>query len=140
MKSLLIALTLLLVTTVGAAQNIVGTWTTYDDNTGEARSTVYIWRAKNGKYYGKITDILDASEKNNLCDKCEGDKHNQPVLGMVIITGLEKDDDEFTDGTILDPENGEVYECKLWIDDDGNLKVRGYWGIFYRTQTWKKKG
>lgn len=39
-------------------------------------------------------------------------------------------------GKILDPENGNEYDCELWIED-GNLKVKGKHGTgFSRTQTW----
>jgi uncharacterized protein (DUF2147 family) len=43
--------------------------------------------------------------------------------------------DEWEDGTIMDPDNGKVYDCKLWVED-GKLKVRGYVAFFFRTQTW----
>jgi len=59
---------------------------------------------------------------------------------MEIIREMEKDDDEWEDGTILDPKNGKVYDCKLWVDeDDPNiLNVRGYIAFFFRTQIWKR--
>jgi uncharacterized protein (DUF2147 family) len=41
------------------------------------------------------------------------------------------------EGTILDPESGKIYQCKIWLEGE-DLKVRGYWGPFFRTQTWKK--
>jgi uncharacterized protein (DUF2147 family) len=54
---------------------------------------------------------------------------------MEIIRRLKKSDTEWSSGEILDPENGNVYRCKIWIEDK-KLKVRGYLGPFYRTQTW----
>ena len=56
---------------------------------------------------------------------------------MEIIDGLIKNHDEYGDGSILDPENGKVYRCKIWVEDK-QLKVRGYLGPFYRTQSWLK--
>jgi uncharacterized protein (DUF2147 family) len=56
---------------------------------------------------------------------------------MEILRDLKKNGDEYTDGNILDPEIGKVYRCKLWREGD-TLKVRGYWGPFFRTQTWIK--
>ena len=32
---------------------------------------------------------------------------------------------------------GKVYKAEVWTED-GKLKVRGYLGPFYRTQTWVK--
>jgi uncharacterized protein (DUF2147 family) len=49
---------------------------------------------------------------------------------------MKKDDGEYVDGDILDPENGKVYRCKLWVEE-GKLQVRGYIAFLYRTQTWK---
>ncbi len=40
------------------ASKIVGMWKTIDDDTGEAKSYVKIYKAKNGFYYGKITKLL----------------------------------------------------------------------------------
>jgi uncharacterized protein (DUF2147 family) len=45
--------------------------------------------------------------------------------------------DRFKGGTILDPEDGKIYKAEIWVED-GKLKVRGYLGMFYRTQTWAK--
>jgi uncharacterized protein (DUF2147 family) len=30
-----------------------------------------------------------------------------------------------------------VYKAELWVEE-GKLKIRGYVGFFYRTQTWAK--
>jgi len=54
---------------------------------------------------------------------------------MNIITDMEQDDDEWAGGKILDPENGNIYRCRLWVEN-GKLKVRGYLVFFFRTQTW----
>jgi uncharacterized protein (DUF2147 family) len=35
--------------------------------------------------------------------------------------------------------DGKIYKAEVW-PEDGKLKVRGYLGIFYRTQTWQKGG
>ena len=56
---------------------------------------------------------------------------------MVIVKDMvyDKDDEVLDDGTILDPKKGEVYDCKIWVED-GKLQVRGYVMFLYRTQTW----
>ncbi|GAA4271898.1 DUF2147 domain-containing protein [Aquimarina gracilis] len=123
--------------TVNAQEEVLGKWKTIDDNTGKERSIVEIY--KNGdKIFGKIERILDEAERGNLCEECKGNDHNKPIEGMVIIKGLEKDGKEYEDGTILDPENGKVYRCKIWVDegDPKILNVRGYIAFLYRTQQW----
>lgn len=136
-KILFIAVVLLV--GMNAQSQVVGKWKTIDDNTGEPRSIVEIYK-KGDKIYGKISRILDEAERKKLCKECEGNDYNKPIEGMVIIKGLEKDGSEYEDGTILDPENGKVYRCKIWIDeDDPNvLNVRGYIAFLFRTQKWLK--
>lgn len=125
---------------VGYSQtSIIGKWKTIDDETGEARSVVEIYE-KEGKYYGKIIEILivPGEDPDPICEECEGERKGKKIIGMDIITDMKfnKSSGEFSKGEILDPENGNVYDCKLWVADDGNLKVRGYLLFFYRTQTW----
>lgn len=120
------------------AQSIVGTWKTVDDVTGKTKSLIKIYEAQNGKVYGKVEKILDTSKgEDPLCTLCPGDRKNKKILGMVLIRDMVKSGDVWKDGKILDPENGKEYSCKLWVEN-GQLKVRGYWGVFYRTQTWFK--
>jgi uncharacterized protein (DUF2147 family) len=118
--------------------SIFGKWTTVDDNTGEIKSIVEIIE-RDGEIYGRIVAILTESNPDVVCDQCAEDdeRHNQRIMDMEIIQNLKKSGSEYGDGTILDREDGKVYRCKLWVED-GQLKVRGYWGPFYRTQTWRK--
>ena len=60
---------------------------------------------------------------------------------MTIAEGLTKDGDQYTDGKILDPENGKIYNCKMQLNEAGDeLEVRGYIGISLigRSQIWKR--
>ena len=123
-----------------SAQDIVGYWKTIDDETHKPKSVVYIYKANDGKYYGKIVKLFrdPGEDPNPKCDKCPGDRKNKPIIGMVILTKLEKVDKNMWDhGRILDPGNGKIYDCKMWIEN-GNLQVRGYigWSLIGRSQTW----
>jgi len=119
------------------AQSIVGKWKTIDDETGKEKSIIQVYEQK-GKFYGKVLEVLDKKRGNDpTCTKCTDYRKDKKIVGMVIIDGLEKKGEVFSGGEILDPEKGKTYSCKLWVED-GNLKVRGYWGMFYRTQTWYK--
>jgi uncharacterized protein (DUF2147 family) len=123
---------------LSAQSDIIGKWKTIDDETGKPKSIVEIF-IKGGKAYGKIVKLFRESheEQDPTCDECSDYRKDKKILGMTIITGMEQDDDEWEDGEILDPKNGKIYDCKLWIED-GKLKVRGYIAFFYRTQTWIK--
>ncbi len=121
-----------------SAQSIIGKWKTIDDETNKEKSIISIYTAKDGKVYGKVEKLLDTSKgENPLCTLCPDSRKNQPILGMVLIKELEQVGNEWKNGKILDPEKGKEYSCKLWIEN-GKLQVRGYWGMFYRTQTWYK--
>lgn len=137
MKKILFATIALFFSVFHYAQ-IEGKWKTIDDETGKAKSIVEIFKKPNGKYYGKIVQLLIKPENNN-CVNCKDDRKNKPVLGLEIIRGLSKDGDEYDGGTITDPKNGKTYKCT--ITRDGNkLNVRGYIGfsLIGRTQTWVK--
>jgi uncharacterized protein (DUF2147 family) len=131
---------LLLAASPAAAQRTTpfGKWKTIDDSTGKAKSIVEIYE-QGGKLYGKITKLFRGpnEDQDPKCDKCKGAKHNQRVIGMVILEGLKKDGDEWNGGTITDPANGKTYKCKIRVEN-GKLKVRGYIGfsLLGRTQYW----
>ncbi len=115
---------------------VVGKWKTVDDESGEAKSIVEIFKKSDGKYYGKITQLLIKPE-NDKCVNCKDDRKNKPLLGLEIIRGLSKSGDEFTNGTITDPKNGKTYKCTITRSGD-KLNVRGYVGfsLLGRTQVW----
>ena len=127
-----------LIITETGAQSALGRWKTIDDNTGEARSVVEIHEV-NGAVFGRIVKIFPRPnlDPDPVCNKChpEDPRFKKKIIGMEIIRNLIKMGSEYSGGDILDPENGKVYRSKIWVEGK-NLKVRGYWGPFYRTQTW----
>jgi len=140
MKKLFLTTSLLIFTVIAAvAQDVTGKWKTIDDETGEAKSIVEIYK-QNGKVYGKVVEILDPKKRGLTCDKCTGTDKDKPILGLVIIKGLKKDGNEYNDGTITDPNNGKVYKCYIELDGPNKLDVRGYIGfsLLGRTQTWTR--
>jgi len=123
---------------VAGQGTIVGKWKTIDDETNEAKSIVEIVE-KNGKYYGKIVKLFLApgEDPDPVCEECdsEDDRYRKKVIGMEILKDMMKTGAEYSEGNILDPKNGKIYSCKIWLEGN-NLKLRGYWGPFFRTQTW----
>ncbi len=122
------------------AQDIIGKWKTIDDETTEAKSVVEIYK-KDDAYYGQIVKLFPAEnvDPDPICDKCpsDDDRFNKKIIGMEIIKGLQMSGNEYTGGTVLKPDEGKIYKCKIWIEND-KLFIRGYWGLFYRTQEWLK--
>lgn len=141
----LLALMICLLPLGAAAQSegCIGYWKTIDDETNKAKSIVQIYKSGD-KYYGKVIKLFREpdEEQDPYCDECDEDdpRYNKRVIGMVILTDLEWDsgDDEWDDGEILDPANGEVYDCYIALESQDKLKVRGFLGLSLlgRTQYW----
>lgn len=130
---------LLTASVVFAAESPVGKWKTIDEKSGKVVSEVELYE-QGGKLFGKIvglTDPINAQGQPKKCSACTGEDKDKPIVGLVIIKGLSPDKDRYKGGTILDPDDGKVYKAEVW-QEDGKLKVRGYLGVFYRTQTWVK--
>ena len=124
--------------TVLNAQGVVGNWKTIDDATGKEKSVLSLYM-QGEKLYAKVVQILEKGREGATCLECEGKLKDKPIMGMQIINGLvRKGQNEYAGGTILDPENGRNYRCRIWLNEDNpnELKVRGYLAFFYRTQTW----
>jgi len=143
MKRISLVLTLALIFGVTppatAAESPVGRWNTIDEKTGQARSQVEVYE-QGGKYFGKIVSIPEPDDSQGnpkTCSKCTGADKDKPIVGLVILRNLVQQGDHYKDGTVLDPDDGKIYKTEIWVED-GKLKVRGYMGMFYRTQTWSK--
>lgn len=136
MRTFLIVLLVTFCGTGLGAQSALGLWKTIDDETGEAKSHVQLYE-QNGQMFGKVAQLLKSSP-DRKCDKCPGERRNQPVLNMVVVEGLKVKGGYWQSGRILDPEKGKWYTCNMWLKegDPNVLVVRGYIGPFYRTQYW----
>ena len=126
---------------VFAQSDILGVW--YDSNKS---GKIEIYK-KNSKYFGKLVwlkDPIDEDTGKPILDKENPDKskRDQPVDGLVILKDFEYDSkkEEFSGGTIYDPENGKTYKAKITLKDKNNLELRGYVGIpaLGRTEKWTK--
>lgn len=120
---------------------MVGKWTTIDDKSGEKVSVVQIYKASNGKYYGKIVELLRPADKGQVCTPCTGSDKNKPVEGLIIIRDMEEQDGKLVGGRVLDPENGKFYYAKITLEN-GKLVLRGSLdkaGLLGRNQTWIRK-
>ena len=124
-----------------ATDTPVGTWRQIDDVTGKPKSIIQI-TDDHGKLQGKVLQVLLSDDgPHPVCKKCEGERKDQPIEGMVIMWNVSKDDDVWDGGKILDPKTGKVYRVKLSLTDDGQkLDVHGYIGISLlgRSQVWER--
>lgn len=128
---------------VFAADTPVGLWKNIDDETGKPKALIRITENA-GAFQGQIEKLYREpnEDQNPKCDKCEGARKDQPIVGMVILSGLKKDGEEFNGGEIVDPKNGKVYKAKMHMTDAGKkLNVRGYIGMpmLGRSQVWVRQ-
>ena len=104
------------------------------------------WLTANGHGVIAIAQCGDA-----LCGRIVGidreptepmptDVHGRSQCGLTIITNERPTGDGTWLGEITDPRDGSTYQAKLWLDEDGNLRLRGFIGIpmLGSTQIWRK--
>lgn len=131
MKKVMLTMAVALLSLSGHAQDILGKWVT---ESGDAQVEIY----KSGNQLnGKIIWLQQGPEtkdKHNPDDKLKQRK----LMGVNILSGLSQSKKRWEGGTIYNPKNGKTYKCAIWPDGD-KLKVRGYIGPLYETQTWKRK-
>ncbi len=127
-----------LLSTAGAQDQFCQVWYSH-----ERTSKIQIYRAADGKYYGKIVWLRDGIVNGKpLLDTKNPDasKRNHTLLGLQIIAGLEKkSENEIVGGKIYDPTHGNYYSCKMTIKVHGQLELRGYilgMPFLGRTTTW----
>jgi uncharacterized protein (DUF2147 family) len=142
LKKAAVAFVLATASVLAMAQNTpVGLWRTIDDDGKTEKSTVRITTA-GGVLTGKVEHITDPAKAEETCVKCEDDRKDKPIVGMVIINDVKQDPEEpglWDGGLILDPAKGSTYKVRLKpIEGGKKLEVRGYIGspMFGRTQTW----
>ena len=137
-----------------AADPVEGYWVSVDEKTEKVTAGWQIYQ-QGGKLYGKILSI--ATERPEVvADKCKDSYKDFPVAGKVSqmrvagtpwIYGLSmKKTGEWADGTIVNPEDGNMYKCRIiYRPADGKkyktdtLEMRGEIGLgIGRSQFWRK--
>ena len=130
----------------GQAQEVTGMWKSYKEETGKPRALVRVF-VENGILKGKVIKSLNPKGENSaICTKCPKDgkfaSRGDSMIGLTFIKGLRQNDDGrwVGDDALLDPDSGKIYDAKIWVpkDEPDKLKVRGFMGFFYRTQTWNR--
>ena len=122
----------------------VGLWQSIDDASGKPRAEIRITEEPSG-LTGRIVRNLLASDPAavQLCTKCTDDRLGKPLIGLEMIRRAQRVGDSLVweGGEILDPDKGQTYRLQLTLVNGGQqLQVRGYIGVFFRTQVWRRAG
>lgn len=125
------------------ADALVGIWLTEEKN-----SQVEITKAPNGQFVGRIVWL---NEPLNEDGKPKTDKENpnagqrnQRLLGLQILKGFTYDakKQEWSGGTIYDPDNGKTYSAFMKLDGNNTMVLRGYvmgMRMLGRNSTWTRE-
>ena len=144
MKKLLFLCLFVATAMMGQAQvsKMLGQWNTFDDKTGDMRSTVNIYE-ENGAYLCVITTLYekDANGKYHVM-KAPYPKGYEGVVGTQLFKDMKVDGDHLK-GHVYDPESQKTYHGKItYKAKTDELVLRGSLdkaGLLGRSQTWKRK-
>lgn len=142
-KTLNITLLTLLLATCATAQSkdaILGFWL------DEKQETVVRIYEDNGLYFGKIEWIKDSLDLfgSNRRDVLNHDPQlrSRTVVGTDMLVGFEWDgEDAWRKGEIYYYQTGNDYNGKIYLSEEGELKLKGYFSILFflgRTKTWQR--
>ncbi|MDR0638586.1 MAG: DUF2147 domain-containing protein [Spirochaetaceae bacterium] len=137
-----------------AADRVTGYWISVDDKTGRAIAGWELYEVK-GELRGRILSLAGYPEdiKAVLCKDSypgfpvAGRVSDMPVVGTPWIYGLKMaSTGKWVGGSIIDPESGNLYKCKVTFHLAGSgkfsadtLEMRGEIGFgIGRSQFWQK--
>jgi len=102
---------------------VLGTWLNE-----EGTSHIRIFKATNGKYFGKIVWLRDEPERLDVHNP-DVSKQSAPLLDLLILRSFNFDqkNGQWNDGTIYDRKNGKTYSCYMWFGESNDLLfIKGY--------------
>jgi hypothetical protein len=125
-----------------ADQSVAGLWQKIDEATG--KTVVWFLFVENGGgvyecVAAKLFPRPNEDLSNAICTHCRDDRKNAPMLGLPIIKDMQRVGLHYTNGNILDPRDGNIYNAMMALSPDGQtLTVRGYLGFEFlgRNETW----
>jgi len=121
-----------------AANDVLGTWETV-----EGKSHVQITNCGSQKYCGEIVWLKKPNDEQGkpLTDINNTDEalRTRPILNMQLLRDLEKvGTNEWDDGYIYNPEDGQTYSSEMSLVDADTLQVKGCVLFFCEAQIWKR--
>lgn len=124
------------------ADRILGLW---QNETNDKVIEIY---KSNGKYHGRIHWLKtpknpDGTWRRDILNN-DPELRSRLLLGIDVFRNFTYDpsDNEWDSGEIYSEYSGNTYNAKIWINSNGELRVKGYLRFFWflgRTNTYIKK-
>jgi len=121
-----------------SADKIVGIWVP-----AKGTSQVRIFKATNGKYYGKVEWLKEDKDKLDV-NNPDVKMRDKKIWGLMILKDFSYNTEKnrWEGGTVYDPDNGKTYDCYMWFNGDDNvMTLKGYvLGMKFvgRAEDWKR--
>ncbi|GAB6966047.1 hypothetical protein JCM25156A_00840 [Komagataeibacter kakiaceti JCM 25156] len=113
----------------GAQPDVIGRWMTKDHD------GVFEINRCGQELCGRLAGLRYTTEMPR-------DKRGEPECNLPMLNGFTPDSDSpgHWNGRVTDPDTGHVYHAKLWVSQNGDLKLRGFVGVplFGETETWSR--
>jgi uncharacterized protein (DUF2147 family) len=110
-------------TVFSQADKIVGIW-----KPAKGTSQVRIFKATNGKYYGKVEWLETDKDKLDV-NNPDVSQRDKKIWGLMILKDFNYNEGKkrWEGGTVYDPDNGKTYDCYMWFKDNDNIMtLKGY--------------
>lgn len=101
---------------------------------------IKIYKHKN-KFYGKIIALNGFNDgQTKDINNPDESKQNNPLLGKIIIRGLEYDKEakQWIDGSIYPPEKAIKVNLKIKLKGKNTIEAEVSKFLFWKTMEWKK--
>ncbi len=136
-NSLILAIQMICSSIAIPEEDILGTWLSEDK---EVKIQIY---QKGKAYAGKIVWFKQGKDTGKLpydVKNPDPSLRSRKILNLEILSGFvyQSQSQKWTKGQIYHPQQGQVYRGAMWLEQADVLKIRGYWGMLYRTNTWYK--
>jgi uncharacterized protein (DUF2147 family) len=98
-------------------------------------------------FSAKIVFLRDEKDSNARIQRDKNNpNHNlttRTILNLQIISGLiyYSAKNNWINGLIYDPKSGKTFSCTVWLEDNDNLKIKGYvkaFPLMSNTVTWAR--
>ena len=121
-----------------AQADVSGIWLTVG-----GKSHVEISNCDGDKFCGKIIWLKEPNDKNGSPKKDinnrDDNKKDRAILGINLLKGLEKSgENEWEDGYIYNPEDGETYSSEMKMINADTLEVKGCVLFICKEQIWAR--